>query len=212
MESIGEASNNNNNKLQLLSTETCFSKVLLIITCQCSCFNTRSLNWWSLFISHEILVFASWSEFHSQAWRGWGLFHLFCSQQGDLPVLNLTHVSITFWMKGSKTKQKMNIRLNKEVKGGSCSANGLGAVCVCASAEWHLVLSMRLSNSGNVSLIISVRWWSEASERCQHKGRWVRMASVKIYVKNVGTPGIIVCLYLRTVLVWMTELNKTMSI
>ena len=159
MESTGEASNNNNNKLQLLSTETCFSKVLLIITCQCSCFNTRSLNWWSLFISHEILVFASWSEFHSQAWRGWGLFHLFFSQQGDLPLLNLTHVSITFWMKGSKTKQKMNIRLNKEVKGGSCSANGLGGgLCLCLqqSGTWSFpwgcltqVMSPSLSLSGD---------------------------------------------------------------
>ena len=75
METIREASNNNNNKLCLSSTETCFSKGLLIITCQGFCFHTHSLNEWGLFISHEIHVFASWSAFHFQAWRGQGLFY-----------------------------------------------------------------------------------------------------------------------------------------
>lgn len=158
---------------------------------------------------NSCICFLKWIPFSGM--RRVGVISFFF-QQGDLPLLNLTHVSFAFWMEGSKTKQKMNISLNKEVKGGSCSSDGLGGSLFVSPAEWHLVLSMRLSDSGNVSLIISVRWWSEASEKCQHKGRWVRMASVKIYVKNVGTPGIIVCLYLKTVLVWMTKLSETMSI
>ena len=62
--------------------------------------------------------------------EGGGYFIFF--QQGDLPLLNLTHVSFAFWMEGSKTKQKMNTSLNKEVKGGSCSSDGLGGrLCLC---------------------------------------------------------------------------------
>lgn len=75
-----------------------------------------------------------------------------------MALLNLTYVSIAFWLKGSKTKQQMNISFNREAKGGSHSSEGMGGqVVFVAAAEWRLFLSLRLSNPGDAYLIISVR-------------------------------------------------------
>lgn len=69
-----------------------------------------------------------------------------------------------------------------------------GQAVFVAPAEWCLFLSLRLSNAGDVYLVISVRGCTEASVKHQDKGRWGSMESVKISVGKVGTSEIRVCL------------------
>lgn len=54
-----------------------------------------------------------------------------------MALLNLTYVSIAFWLKGSKAKQQMNISFNREAKGGSRSSQGMGRgeSCVCGCSR-----------------------------------------------------------------------------